>query len=232
VVKDAKTSDTSLLASNPSTAPTTDSAASPVTDIAANVEQLDSNITNAIDSLDKNLSEAITQLSTNLSSLLTPADDEFIVKILYAVLVVVIGAFSAYLFNFFHWKMVEKRNKVSKIGVTLSALISDLESVAVDYWIKDYKAEDKQQTQATEVLLKSKLRLVSRYIKIIFRELNTKKTESINQKIKKFGLEIFDLVTGDEFETTIKKASKQKATLISNQCTDVRAIISSLEFID
>jgi len=135
-------------------------------------------------------------------------------KIFIPIISAIIGASSAYSFNFFHWKMVERKKKESESLSMLSTLITEIETLTVDYWTKDQK---------NEVYIKSRIRLLTKYIRLIN---NKKSYKNISNDIDSFASDIFDLVTGDEFESKNRKASKPKAMSISLRCADIRAIIS------
>ena len=189
-----------------------------------------SSLADNITALSSELGDSIDNLTTTLSSLLEPANSLTFTQFIFAIFVAFIGAFSAYLFNLFHWSMVEKKQKVSRSSLALSLLIKDLETTAVDYWIQGFKEKKHKKIHAAEISIKSKIRLVSKYIVLITPELNTQKTEYIKQKLEEFMLEIFDLVTGDEFESKTREPSKYKATKIAIRCSDIRAVISALDF--
>jgi hypothetical protein len=188
-----------------------------------------SNLAENIDALSNDVSDvsgSIDRLTATLPTLLESASSSTFTQ---AAIVAFVGAFSAYLFNLFHWRMVEKKLKVSRIGLALDMLVKELESTAVDYWTQDFKEENHQQIHTAEIAIKSKIRLISRYIRLITPKLNTNKTTSTKQKLEDFGLEIFDLVTGDEFESKARKSSKPKAMKIAIRCSDIRALISALD---
>jgi len=190
----------------------------------------DSNISDAVTASGENISDALLQIQTTLNSLIENSSGINSSQVIFAMFIAFIGALSAYLFNFFHWKMVEKKGKISKIAIGLSDLIHDLEEVSVSYWVCDYKEEKQQEIHVAEISIKSKRHLISKYIRIISTELNTIKTASVKQHLEEFNLDIFDLVTGDGFESKTRVASKQKAMEIAKRCSDVKAMISSLEF--
>lgn len=181
-----------------------------------------SNIAKSVSLLSEDLHAAIEQLTTTLATVITTSDSSHL-SLFIPPTSAIIGACSAYAFNFFHWKMVEKKKKESDICLALISLIGELESLTVDYWTQDYKEDD----QKAEIYIKSKIRLVVRYINNFSKKNKTNKTIDINAELDKFGLDIFDLITGDDFESKQRKASKQKAMKISYQCSDIKALISS-----
>ena len=187
-----------------------------------------SDIAESLTSLGEDVGEAILQLESTIMSLLSTSSSVTFEKVLFAVFIAFIGAMSAYLFNYFHWKMIEKKQRVSNIGMALNSLVNDLESISIDYWVQDYKVNDIQEIHAIEILIKSKTRLISRYVPIFVCELHSGRNADKIKKLEEFRLDIFDLVTGDEFESKDRKASKPKALQIANRCSDIRAMISSL----
>lgn len=190
----------------------------------------DSKLIDAITSLNVDISEAITLLSTTLSAINTASGGITWLQLLSAIFVAFTGALSAYLFNLFHWRMVEKKQKISRTGGALNSLINELEIIAIDYWVKGYVEENKNEIHVTEISIKSKLFIISKYIKNITSKLNSNEMKSTKQKLENFNSGIFDLVTGDKFESKSRKASKSMALLISKRCSIIKAELSSLDF--
>lgn len=189
------------------------------------VTSINSNITENLTVLSNGISGSIDQLSTTLTAFLETTNDLNLTKILFAGFVAFVGAFSAYIFNYFHWRMVEKKQKLTKVSEAMMSLITELEKTSVDYWMQGYDKDNQPQLQATEVSIKSKLRLVSRYTKIIKPYLKNKAATSNKQKLKDFESDIFDWASGEDFESTSRKASKATAMKISNLCSDIKSSI-------
>lgn len=185
-----------------------------------------SNVSDSIISASSGISDSIIGLENTLESLLSSST---LTSLLQMSLVAMIGALSAYIFNALHWKVVERKKIISSVAVELRAIINDLESISMDYWTKDYIEKNRQDIHIAEIAIKSKVRLISRYIKLIISELNVKKTDQNVQKLDEFSLNIFDLVTGDEFESRDRKSSKPKAQKILNECSDIRVTILSID---
>jgi hypothetical protein len=134
------------------------------------------------------------------------------------IIAVIIGAFLGYFFNRFHWSWIEKKKKETDAFIKLSTLISELETLSVEYWTKDRDEDDVKN----EVYIKSKIRLLTKYVRLM-----DKKHDVIKTELDNFVSDLYDLVTGDDFESKDRKASKQKAMKISYRCTDVNATILS-----
>lgn len=130
-----------------------------------------------------------------------------------AIISATVGAFSASAFNYFHWKMVEKKHKESEYLAILSKVIAELEDLSLEYWIKDANDEDSKN----EAYLKSKLWFLQKYTRL-------KKDKELND----FVSEMYDLITGGDFETKNRKASNAKAIKISKKFSDIKVYVYRL----
>lgn len=148
------------------------------------------------------------------STFATQSDSLF--KYLFPLLSVIIGVVLGFLSNRLHWAYTEKKKKESESFEKISTLISDIETLSVEYWIKNYNDDDTKN----EVYIKSKIRLLSKYIRN-FKTSNIK----IKEELDRFESEIFDVITGDDFESSKRKASKSKAITISRKCADINAFL-------
>ena len=201
---------------------------SPELEICTAITSSNESVTKEITLLSDRISDEVMHLTETISSLHVPSIGIASEQVYFAVFIAFMGAFSAYLFNLFHWVMVNKKQRKDGIGIALSVLVGELESISVTYWLNDYDKECKQKIHATEIAIKSKIRLIIRYIGILSAELNSKKSESNRKELKDFSLDIYDLVTGDDFESVSRVASKSKAIKISTKCSDIKAMISAL----
>ena len=129
-----------------------------------------------------------------------------------------LGSFLAFCFNRLHWRWTEKEKQERESFSKLLTLIDALEAVSVEYWIKDHNEDDAKN----EVYIKSKHRLIDRYI----REINTK-DKLIKKELEDFASNIFDVITGDNFESEERKLSKNKAISILNKCADINLKINT-----
>lgn len=187
-------------------------------------------IVDAINTVGNNLDESIKHLSETISSYHIPSDSISAEDFFFAVLIAIIGAFSAYLFNYFHWRMVRRKDKLSGIFFAFNSLIKEFESIAIEYWLIDYNAKQMQHLNMLEVSIKSRVRLINRYTRLLrSKKLTPVYNVSILDKIENFGDAVFDLATGGEFESKNRVSSKSTAIKISNLCSDIRAQITSLD---
>ena len=194
--------------------------------IRTDISSLNVNLNDEVTLLSNNISDAIMHLSTTITSLHSSTST----TLGQAIFIVFMAAFSAYVFNLLHWMMVNKKQKKAGITTALSKLVDELELLSVTYWLDNYDEKRKLEIRTTEITIKPKIRLIVRYIKILSAALNSRKSASEIKKLDDFGNDIFELVTGGEFESICRIASPKKAIDISTKCSDVKAMISSFGF--
>jgi len=158
------------------------------------------------------LQDAIVLLNENLIN-----NSDNIIKLILPVVSVVIGVILGFLSNRIHWKLTEKDKKQRESLEKLSELIDDIEEISVEYWTKDNNDNDNKN----EVYIKSKLRFIEKFVRIKIKD------SKLKTELNDFVSDIYDLATGDDFESKKRKASKPKAISISYKCADINATVSS-----
>ena len=174
------------------------------------------------------ISDSLIQIESLLSRLMPAQDVIALNQGLYGLFVVFVGALSAYLFNYFHWKMISKKNKLSGLCTAFTSLINELERVSVLYWLTPYQRASQREAHTLEIQIKSNRQLTSRYIKSISLQLSGKQYDPVKKELKNFDQEMFDLITGDGFESQSREISKSKATQISKRCVSIKAAVIML----
>lgn len=135
------------------------------------------------------------------------------------------GAFAAYLFNYFHWQMVEKRQVKSNLSTALCDCIKELEDASVKYWLTASDSNSQIESKQIEISIKSQLTIMRAHISRLGKSDNESETVST---LDEFSDEIYDLITGGEFESTSRPESPNIASKISKKCTKARALLSEL----
>lgn len=195
----------------------------------ANVElQPDEALIQKLASSAEGISDSLIQIESLLSRLMPAQDVITLNQGLYGLFVVFVGALSAYLFNYFHWKMVSKKNKLSGLCTAFTSLINELERVSVLYWLTPYQRASQREAHTLEIQIKSNRQLTSKYIKSISLQLSGKQYDPVKKKLKDFDQEMFDLITGDGFESQSREISKSKAAQISKRCVSIKAAVIML----
>jgi len=195
---------------------------------------LEFGVNNVVVSTDPSVAEAIgksgNEISQVLLKLFSALDDSSGItpaQGLFGIFIAFFGAFSAFFFNYLHWRMVEKKKKVSNICLTVIQLLNDLEEMALDYWTKNYNSAEKEKIHIQEITIKSNIFLFSKYIRLLSSQINTNKSSN-NVSLESSLDDIFDLITGDDFESTTRAESKPKAFKIAKELSAIKAMIFSL----
>lgn len=137
------------------------------------------------------LQDAIVLLNENLIN-----NSDNIIKLILPVVSVVIGVILGFLSNRIHWKLTEKDKKQRESLEKLSELIDDIEEISVEYWTKDNNDNDNKN----EVYIKSKLRFIEKFVRIKIKD------SKLKTELNDFVSDIYDLATGDDFESKKKES--------------------------
>lgn len=180
--------------------------------------------------ISQDLQEALSDLSSSIALLVNSNNQEVWYQIAFAIFIAFIGAFSAFLFNYLNWKIIKKKESILKTCSSINQFIDELEKTSIDYWVEDYKENNKIKITCSEITIKSRLRLINKYIDILLSESEKSLGEYAKTNIKKFINDVYDIITGGDFESKSRKASNQIANKISIKCSDMRATLHTLEF--
>jgi len=138
------------------------------------------------------------------------------------------GAFAAYIFNLLHWCSTEKIRKVEMLCNSIYNVIDKIEDHSIKYWITSPSELDRATTKQLEISIKSLLRsqisLTENLSKL------TKKSSHINilQAAQKLNDRLFELSTGDEFESNDRRVRPTKCHNISRACAEIRFKLAEL----
>lgn len=179
-------------------------------------------------SLNNTLHDELVCLATSLTKSIDNATEISTPDIFFGLSLATIGAFAAWLFNHLHWKMVEASERKKAARNVMLELINDLENPALEYWLADFDPENKKTNEAKEIRLKSNLKLVVNQAKSLSELINKSSQTSTRVAIEHYAYDLFDVVTGGEFESHQKKRSKSTANKISDLCIKVKVELYKL----
>jgi len=147
-------------------------------------------------------------------------------EILKAVFLVLVAAGTAFLFNFIHWRLQEKKKSILSTASTLLQYLEQVESESINYWSKNYINNENDET--SKKILEIKIKSILKITRRVLSELLTKDLESLapSEKIRlsNFPSEIFDLITGNSFEDEEFEQDFIKCAKISSKVNDVKVI--------
>lgn len=151
----------------------------------------------------------------------------FSTALLIPVITGLVGASAAFFYNKLHWYSVKSREeKIKKIDALIEIVIS-LEEVAVDYWMKNYAKKLSRDNKKAEIKIKSHLALINTLIKDVIDNEPSRKQDKLRDKFIIPHGELFDLITGDDFESSSRKSNPSKSDQISSKCLKFRVALTT-----
>lgn len=143
-----------------------------------------------------------------------------------------VGALTAYLFNLFHWQTTEKIRKREAICQSISHNIENLEDISLKYWLAQPSQDDHLsfvELKQLEILLKSRLRTQVSHTKNLKLHIgNSKKFKKRIETLESLNGRLFDIATGDDFESKIRTSRPSKCNRISTICTEIKFALAEL----
>ncbi|HGM5168667.1 TPA: hypothetical protein ACKPZB_005102 [Serratia marcescens] len=170
-------------------------------------------IANAIEVSSENITNAISH----------PASTPFLSTSLFvALLTVACSSTAAFIYNKLHWRAVTARESRIKTAESIIELLIILDEISVDYWVKNYSKRYSRDNTKCEIKIKSCLMLINTLIPSLISKVARRKKDSYKVTLERYHEELFDLITGDDFESTSRKSNLTKAAKISNRCLQFR----------
>lgn len=138
-----------------------------------------------------------------------------------------IAAAFGYFFSRRLYRFSRRIEGFSRITTSLDSHIQELEEISIKYWLVDYEEGSKLEQHFQEIRIKAIIKLIWSISKELSGRLK-KDQIHLNNQLSEFNDRIYDLVTGDGFESQSKRASREKATKISMECSIIRSRIHVL----
>lgn len=141
-----------------------------------------------------------------------------------------IGAIAAYCFNLFHWKTTEKIRKIENLCEEINKVTEKLEQDTIQYWLSPPPQNDAEAIIAKqlEISIKSLMRTqvfltqkLSDFIQDNKKQITLAKAKTLNNRL-------FELSTGEDFESKARKARPSRCNNISRACADIRFNLSEI----
>ncbi|HFR4115524.1 TPA: hypothetical protein ACHVKA_003552 [Yersinia enterocolitica] len=148
---------------------------------------------------------------------------------LSAVFVAIVGALSAFLFNFLQQINDRRINRIKNTSKSIVDLITTLEDISLKYWITGYCNDKKDDISIDEARIKSLNLLIDKHIEKLLSYLTNRVKKKYNvQQLSAFPSAIFGLTTGGDFESPNRIQSKVTAAAISKKCLEATTVIKAI----
>lgn len=142
--------------------------------------------------------------------------------IVIPVLTGLVVASAAFIYNKIHWASVKKRERKIKKAETIIELVTTLDELAVDYWVRNYAKKLSRDNTKCEIKIKSHLGLINTLIPSLCEDVGFRQRKKTKINLIGYHSELYDIITGDDFESTSRKSDVTKASKIANKCLKLR----------
>jgi hypothetical protein len=173
-----------------------------------------------------NLISSIESLTHALQDIMVPGNSQLLSVIISAA----IAGLTAYIFNHLHWVTARKKEKLYSLTKNLKDLTDKLEDESIKYWLKPYKSFAPEESKSIEIKLKSRITVIRKNIDLISIKVKSSKNTCALNNLRNFVDEIYDLITGDGFESVERTENPSKASKISAKCAEIKPRITDLSF--
>lgn len=139
------------------------------------------------------------------------------------------AATAAFAYNKIHWHSVVKRETRIKLLESISDVVSELRTDAISYWLKGYSKKSAKTLLEEEMRIKASLSIINSTITIYSSKISRRRRKEIESKLREFHDELYDVITGDDFETQVRRQDKGKVSAISTKCVAFRVMLNSIK---
>ena len=174
--------------------------------------------------------EFIHVISGGLSSIAQAINNSGNSTLSDGVILALAGAFSAFAFNLIQKLLDAKSIRLTKSGDAMLLLIKEFEEITVRYWVRGHNSsnDDAESNTCDQINIKAMLMTLDKNVNLMLENLPFKNKESNSQKLSAFSSDVYDLASGDDFESEMRPPNKGKAFAISKRCSEAKAIILGL----
>lgn len=198
-------------------------------DISSSVSGLNTSLSVDLHKMTTVLSDAVYAVSRVIES---ASDGVSLKTALFTIMMALVGSGAAFLFNWLHWKMAQKKENLGTVSKAFSASVKKLNEDASTYWLKNCSAKYNNEDHLLEMRIQSLLRECREYARILVSLLNKKNHKDEISGVDTFTDGIFDLVTGGDFEVLGRTVNKNKAVKINRMCSKVTMQLAKITFVD
>lgn len=182
------------------------------TNVSLDVQSIKANFDNSLQSINNSLSDSLVSSADKVVGAINNSSN-----LEGLIIVGLISAFSAFLFNLIHWVIVDSRAKKQKKIDVVNDLFERISTNSCSYWLRDYQPED----EVLSILIKTDIKILGREIKVLGNN------STINNLVDLMG-EIFDVATGEDFESVNKKKNRSIAATVASKSAEARGLTSIL----
>ena len=150
-------------------------------------------------------------------------------KLLEALFLLLVAGFTAFSFNYLHWRLQEKNKCILSTASTVLDYLVQIEEQSISYWSASFNTEQSSSHLTSKKILEIRIKSLLKVSRKVLLQLTSNELKSIltSEKLflNNFSSEIFDLVTGDTFEGEVIEPDLIKCANISNKVNNAKALV-------
>lgn len=170
------------------------------------------------------IKSSLIDISQSLHKMSDSSLSESAVKL--AVISALSGAIAAFIFNLIQWRITKGRERREALE---KGILDQLSRLCVDlttYWMRDQEPE-KSANAISEMNIKSDLKTLDRLIKLYYASFPYFLVPKSRGEVELLYSDLFDVATGEDFESQNRTASPKIARQVSSKLADIRIRIVS-----
>lgn len=165
------------------------------------------------------------QLKTITQTLQAAEGSTLYVALIVGVVSAFAGAFAAFLFSYAQWRITQKREALIAGAKEMLSLVADLEDLATRYWLCAACNLEDSELHTWELKIKNLSKLIARYSSRLKGLPASNDTREITSRIDVLVSQLYDLATGEDFESPARIPSKPIASRIAGRCAEIRGAL-------
>lgn len=173
----------------------------------------------------KGVKDSLISVSQSLSKMSDSSLSDSAIKL--TIISAVSAAAAAFVFNLIQWKITKRRERREAFEKGILDQLSRLRDDLMIYWMRSQKS-DKVANAISEMNIKSDLKTLDRLIKLYYETFPPLRVPKNKGEVDLLYSDLFDIATGEDFESQNRAASPQTARQVSGKIADIRVrVISS-----
>jgi hypothetical protein len=150
-------------------------------------------------------------------------------KFIEALFLLLVAGFTAFSFNYLHWRLQEKNKCILSTASTVLDYLVQIEEQSISYWSMSFITDPNISHLTSKKILEIRIKSLLKVSRKVLLQLTSNELKSIliSEKLflNNFSSEIFDLVTGDTFEDEDIEPDLIKCAKISNKVNNAKALV-------
>ncbi|MBO2617670.1 MULTISPECIES: hypothetical protein [Shewanella] len=151
-------------------------------------------------------------------------DGSYPLTIISGLLSACVAAGAAFLLNYLFWRKIRKHNRVSHFAQLSIEHLDLFEKITTEYWSTGYNKNRIAKNKILEARIKSNFIVLKTCLEE-FKKRVPDKFQNDKKIITTFIEDIFEIATGDQFESSQRKPNLSLSKRISVSCSSIKSLL-------